>query len=118
MPHWGRMLGTVRGAGAGHIGMAVGGQLGGQRDSHGGPDPTQDPYNGGANFNEQGFPDRLPYGPRAVDYQFLANKQTEAQRQVYWNDAQNQLRQGMDLFQSYRPGGAQALASGLYQQSS
>jgi hypothetical protein len=35
---------------------------------------------------------------------------------MLWGDAQQSMRQGLDLFQSYRPGGAAAVASGMFGQ--
>jgi len=110
--NWHRALGGLLTGGP--TGAVAGGMSGG--GGHG-PDPTQDPYGGGAQFDANGYPSRMPYGPHALDYQFIANRQTEQRRQALWGDVQNTMRQGMDLMQSYRPGGAAALASGMYGQS-
>ncbi|MCL0274543.1 hypothetical protein M2T36_26950, partial [Escherichia coli] len=48
---------------------------------------------------------------------YLAEQDAERRRLSLWTDAQNSIRKGLDLFQSYRPGGSAALASGLFQQS-
>ena len=77
---------------------------------------TQDPY--GPNppqWDESGFPvGPMPRGKYALDYQYEANRRAEARRQALWGDAQNTMRQGLNLFQSYRPGGSAAAASGMY----
>lgn len=79
---------------------------------------TQDPY--GATppqWDEQGFPvGPMPKGKYALDYQYEANRRAEQRRMALWGDAQNSMRQGLDLFQSYRPGGSAAAASGMYGQ--
>jgi hypothetical protein len=58
----------------------------------------------------------MPKGKYQFDYQYEANRRAEQRRQALWGDAQNSLRQGLDLFQSYRPGGSAAAASGFYGQ--
>jgi len=79
---------------------------------------TQDPYGPNApQWDESGFPvGPMPKGQYQFDYQYEANRRAEQKRQALWGDAQNSLRQGLDLFQSYRPGGSAAAASGLYGQ--
>lgn len=78
---------------------------------------------GGMSFDETGRPtmDGNPIarpGPDfALDYQYLADQEAERRRLSLWSDAQNSIRQGLDLYQSYRPGGSAALASGMFQQS-
>jgi len=79
---------------------------------------TQDPYGPNAPaWDAAGFPEGpMPKGKFALDYQYEANRRAEQRRQVLWGDAQGSMQQGMDLFQSYRPGGAAAAASGMYGQ--
>jgi hypothetical protein len=79
---------------------------------------TQDPYGPNApQWDEAGFPvGPMPKGKYQFDYQYEANRRAEQRRQALWGDAQNSLRQGLDLFQSYRPGGSAAAASGFYGQ--
>lgn len=57
----------------------------------------------------------MPFGKNALDWQYEADRRTERRKQALWGDAQNVMRQGTDLMQTYRPGGSAALASGLYQ---
>jgi hypothetical protein len=59
---------------------------------------------------------RVPRGAYALDYQNRANMLAESARARYFTSAQDVLGQGQNLFESYRPGGAAALASGLYGQ--
>jgi len=79
---------------------------------------TADPY--GENppqWDEAGFPvGPMPRGKYSLDYQYEANRRAESQRRALWGDAQNSMRQGLDLFQSYRPGGSAAAASGMFGQ--
>lgn len=78
---------------------------------------SPNPYDPSVQWDPQGFPvGPMPRGEFALEYQYEANRRTDARRQALWSDAQNTLRQGLDLFQSYRPGGSAALASGLFQQ--
>ena len=79
---------------------------------------TQDPYGPNApQWDESGFPvGPMPRGKYALDYQYEANRRAEAKRRALWGDAQNVMRQGLNLFQSYRPGGSAAAASGMYGQ--
>jgi hypothetical protein len=79
---------------------------------------TQNPYGPNApQWDENGFPvGPMPRGKYALDYQYEANRRAEEQRRTLWGDAQNTMRQGLDLFQSYRPGGSAALASGMFGQ--
>jgi len=79
---------------------------------------TQDPYGPNApQWDEAGFPvGPMPKGKYQFDYQYEANRRDEQRRQALWGDAQNSLRQGLDLFQSYRAGGSAAAASGFYGQ--
>ena len=58
---------------------------------------------------------QMPYGKTALDWQYEADRRTEMRKQALWGDAQNVMRQGTDLMQTYRPGGSAALASGIYQ---
>lgn len=62
-------------------------------------------------------PIHRPGADYALDYQYLVEQEAERRRLGLWSDAQNMLRQGLDLFQSYRPGGSAALASGMFNQS-
>lgn len=64
-----------------------------------------------------GRPIQRPGADFGLDYQYLVEGEAERRRQGLWGDAQNQIRQALDLYQSYRPGGSAALASGLYSQS-
>lgn len=79
---------------------------------------TADPY--GENppqWDEAGFPvGPMPRGKYALDYQYEANRRAEQHRRVLWGDAQNSMKQGLDLFQTYRPGGSAAAASGMFGQ--
>jgi len=79
---------------------------------------TQDPYGPNApHWDENGFPvGPMPKGKYALDYQYEANRRSEARRRTLWGDAQQSMRQGLDLFQSYRPGGSAAVASGMFGQ--
>lgn len=68
-------------------------------------------------WDANGFPvGPMPRGDMALDWQYEANRRSETRRQALWGDAQNTMRQGLDLMQSYRPGGSAALASGMYGQ--
>lgn len=81
---------------------------------------SPDPYaeGNGIQWDSTGRPiGQMPRGGFALDYQYEADRRTEQRRQALWGDAQNTMRQGMDLMQSYRPGGSAALASGMYGQS-
>lgn len=64
-----------------------------------------------------GKPIQRPGPDFALDYQYLADQEAERRRNSLWTDAHNSIRQGLDLMQSYRPGGSAALASGLFQQN-
>jgi hypothetical protein len=79
---------------------------------------TQDPYGQNApQWDSSGFPvGGMPRGRFALDYQYEANRRAEERRRMLWGDAQQSMRQGLDLLQSYRPGGVAALASGGYSQ--
>lgn len=57
----------------------------------------------------------MPAEDTALAWQYEADRRTEQRRQALWGDAQNVMRQGTDLMQTYRPGGSAALASGMYQ---
>jgi len=78
----------------------------------------RDPYGPDVQWDINGNPinQRLPRLENAVDWQFLANQKAEQRRSALWGDAQGVLGQGIDLLQSYRPGGSAALASGLFGQ--
>lgn len=79
------------------------------------PYQSQNPYNGNVQWDESGMPvGPMPRGQYALDYQYEANRRAEQRRNALWGDAHNALRQGTDLFQSYRPGGSAALAANLY----
>jgi len=75
------------------------------------------PYGPGApQFDATGRPiGPMPAAKYALDWQYEADRRTEQRKQALWGDAQNVMRQGTDLLQSYRPGGSAALASGIYQ---
>lgn len=75
------------------------------------------PYQPGApQTDETGRPlGRMPGAKYALDWQYEADRRTEQRKQALWGDAQNVMRQGADLMQTYRPGGSAALASGIYQ---
>lgn len=64
-----------------------------------------------------GQPINRPGADFALDYQYLVEGEAERRRNSLWQDAQNSMRQGLDLYQSYRPGGSAAMASGMFQQS-
>lgn len=68
-------------------------------------------------WDSSGYPvGVMPRGSKyALEYQYEANRRAEEYRRTLWGDAQNAMRQGLDLFQSYRPGGSAAAASGMYQ---
>lgn len=57
----------------------------------------------------------MPAAETALSWQYEADRRTEQRKQALWGDAQNVMRQGTDLMQTYRPGGSAALASGMYQ---
>jgi len=80
--------------------------------------PSPSPYDPSVQWDPQGFPmGPMPRGGEMpLEYQYEANRRTEQRRQALWGDAQNTMRQGLDLLQSYRPGGAAAIASGMYGQ--
>ena len=103
--------------GAGDWGRDVQEQTGLRRESLNAPPyESKNPYKNPPQFDSGGYTDRMPRGKWALDYQYLANRDTEQRRQALWGDAQNVLRQGADLMQSYRPGGSAALASNIYGQ--
>lgn len=60
------------------------------------------------------------YGPPsarvALGYQYMADQATAQRRSAYFSSALGALQQGANVMASYRPGGAAALRSGLYQQ--
>ena len=89
------------------------------RDTPGPFGPSASPYDPSVRWDAQGFPvGPMPRGgDMPLEYQYEANRRTEQRRQALWNDAQGSIRQGLDLFQSYRPGGSAALASGMFGQS-
>jgi len=82
------------------------------------PYTSPSPYGAGApGWDPSGFPvGPMPRGQYALDWQYEGNRRAEQRRQALWNDAQNVMRQGLDMLQSYRPGGSAALASGMYGQ--
>ncbi len=51
----------------------------------------------------------------ALDYQAHAERLAQQRREQLFSDAQGSYRTAESIFSNYRPGGAQALASGLYQ---
>lgn len=75
------------------------------------------PYDpGAAQFDSTGRPiGAMPGSGNAMEWQYEADRRTEQRRQALWGDAQNVMRQGADMMQTYRPGGSAALASGIYQ---
>lgn len=60
--------------------------------------------------------ERVVRGPYALDYQNTANQMAEAARARYYRQSQGFLSGANKMFQSYRPGGAATLASGIYSQ--
>lgn len=71
-------------------------------------------------WDENGNPIGLegpPQGDAAYQFQFQAEMRARQRQAALWGDAQNQMNQGLRLFQSYRPGGSAALASGFFQHS-
>jgi hypothetical protein len=72
-------------------------------------------------FDSGGFPIGQ-YGPPsarvALGYQYEAEKNAAQRQQGYFGDAQASLAQGAHMLESYRPGGATALRSGIYGQQS
>jgi len=78
---------------------------------------SPDPYAGNVQWDETGRPiGRMPRGKYALDYQYEADRLTDQRRQAYWSDARQSLQRGAGLLESYRPGGAAALSSGIYGQ--
>lgn len=76
-----------------------------------------DPYTTNVQWDETGRPvGRMPRGKYALDYQYEADRRTQDRRNALWSDAHGALRQGQGMLESYRPGGAAALASGIYGQ--
>lgn len=75
------------------------------------------PYAQGApQFDATGRPiGPMPGAAYGLDWQYEADRRTEQRKQALWGDAQNVMRQGADLMQTYRPGGSAALASGIFQ---
>lgn len=82
------------------------------------PYQSGSPYDSNAPaWDSSGMPvGRMPRGDYALDYQYEANRRAEQRRQALWGDSQGALQQGADLMQMYRPGGASALASGIFSQ--
>lgn len=80
---------------------------------------TGSPYDEGApQFDASGMPTgSMPRGGNALQWQHEANRFARQRREALWGDAQQALESGRELFQSYRPGGSAALASGAYSQS-
>lgn len=80
-------------------------------------EPKMSPYSEGApGFDSTGRPiGPMPAAKSALAWQYEADRRTEQRRQALWGDAQNVMRQGTDLMQTYRPGGSAAMASGMYQ---
>lgn len=52
----------------------------------------------------------------ALNYQYRAQDWARQRQNALWGDAQGSISQGIDLLQSYRPGGSAALASGMFGQ--
>ena len=78
---------------------------------------SPDPYSTNVQWDETGRPiGRMPRGNYALDYQYEADRRTDQRRQALWGDAQNALKQASGLLESYRPGGAAAIQSGIYSQ--
>lgn len=64
------------------------------------------------------MPIGLPGPPpkhRAREFQYRAAEMTRQRREALWDSASQALEQGAQLLTRYRPGGASALASGIYQ---
>jgi hypothetical protein len=78
----------------------------------------RDPYGAGVQWDVNGNPigQRLPRLENAIDWQYIANQKASQRRNALWGDAQGSLTQGLDLLQSFRPGGSAALASGMFGQ--
>lgn len=78
---------------------------------------SPDPYTSNVQWDATGRPiGRMPKGKYALDYQYEADRRTQERRNALWSDAHGALNQGRGLLESYRPGGAAALASGIYGQ--
>lgn len=78
---------------------------------------SPDPYGGDVQWDASGRPiGRMPRGKYALDYQYEADRRTDQRRQALWSDAKQSLERGAGLLESYRPGGAAALSSGIYSQ--
>lgn len=88
-------------------------------DKPGAKPSSPDPYGAAGQavqWDASGRPiGRMPMGKTALDWQYEADRRTELRKQALWGDAQNVMRQGTDLLQTYRAGGSAALASGIYQ---
>lgn len=75
------------------------------------------PYSGNVQWDETGRPvGQMPRGNFALDYQYEADRRTQQRRDALWSDARQALQRGAGLLESYRPGGAAALSSGIYGQ--
>lgn len=75
------------------------------------------PYSGNVQWDETGRPvGQMPRGNFALDYQYEADRRTQQRRDVLWSDARQALQRGAGVMESYRPGGAAALSSGIYGQ--
>ena len=61
-------------------------------------------------------PGTIPGSEFGLQFQYEAQRRTQQQRNALWGSAQGTIGQGLDLLQSYRPGGSAALASGLFGQ--
>lgn len=78
---------------------------------------SQSPYSGNVQWDETGRPvGQMPRGNFALDYQYEADRRTQQRRDVLWSDARQALQRGAGMLESYRPGGAAALSSGVYGQ--
>lgn len=66
--------------------------------------------------NELGFAQDLPPWETGLHYQYAADKAAAERNAQLSRDASARIGQGIDLLQTYRPGGAASLASGMYGQ--
>lgn len=109
----GKALGSIYG---GPVGMAIGALSGGggKARSYESPDPYSVQWD-----PRTGMPIGLqgpPGAHQARAYQYRAMEMARQRRESLWGSAEGAVRGGMNLFQSYRPGGAASLAAGLQSQ--
>jgi len=67
-------------------------------------------------LDDLGFSQSLPKGHAGPRVQFLSEKKVAQRNANLMRGAFGRLGAGLDLLQSYRPGGAAALSSGMFQQ--